>query len=79
MVNRVKGVTPSMAKKIFLEPRRIMGSICERISAISRIVFEIFDHICGPFIYVNHNNYIFHACYASKTSLQVSVLTRDIL
>ena len=54
MVNRVKGVTPSMAKKIFLEPRRIMGSICERISAISRKVFEIFNHICGPFIYVNH-------------------------
>ena len=56
MVNRVKWVTPSMAKKIFLEPRRIMGSICERISAISQIVFEIFDHICGPFIYENQNS-----------------------
>ena len=33
-----------------------MGSICERISAISRIVFEIFDHICGPFIYAYHNS-----------------------
>ena len=35
-----------------------MGSICERISAISRIVFEIFDHICGPFIYENQNSSI---------------------
>ena len=33
-----------------------MGSICERISVISRIVFEIFDHICGPFIYAYHNS-----------------------
>ena len=33
-----------------------MGSICERISVKSRIVFEIFDHICGPFIYAYHNS-----------------------
>ena len=44
-----------MAKKIFLEHRRIMGIMGEIIYAISQIVFEIFDHICDPNIFERHN------------------------